>query len=113
MLGMRLMVLHNLYFYNTMMKEIRQAIRDNRYKEYKKEKLEVLIVKRINLLWEETQMNQMSQFILLAGEGAPANPLYVIVLQLVLIGALMYFIIFRPQKKQQKQMDAMLSGRKG
>ena len=40
MLGMRLMVLHNLYFYNTMMKEIRQAIRDNRYKEYKKEKLE-------------------------------------------------------------------------
>lgn len=57
-------------------------------------------------------MNQMSQFILLAGEGAPANPLYVIVLQLVLIGALMYFIIFRPQKKQQKQMDAMLSALK-
>lgn len=40
MLGMRLMVLHNLYFYNNMMKEIRQAIRNNRYKEYKKEKLE-------------------------------------------------------------------------
>lgn len=40
MLGLRLMVLHNLYFYNTMMEEIRDAIDSNRYKEYKKEKLE-------------------------------------------------------------------------
>ncbi len=40
MLGMRLCVLHNLYFYNTMMEEIRQAIEDGRYKEYKKRKLE-------------------------------------------------------------------------
>ena len=40
MLGARLMVLHNLYFYNHMMKEIRQAIREKRYKEYKKQKLE-------------------------------------------------------------------------
>lgn len=40
MLGMRLMVLHNLYFYNNMMEEIREAIRGKRYKEYKKQKLE-------------------------------------------------------------------------
>ncbi|MBD5089582.1 MAG: tRNA guanosine(34) transglycosylase Tgt [Clostridiales bacterium] len=40
MLGLRLLVLHNLYFYNTMMEEIRSAIRENRYKSYKKEKLE-------------------------------------------------------------------------
>lgn len=40
MLGMRLLVLHNLYFYNHMMEEIREAIRDKRYKEYKKQKLE-------------------------------------------------------------------------
>lgn len=40
MLGMRLCVLHNLYFYNTMMEEIRQAIRENRYAAYKKQKLE-------------------------------------------------------------------------
>lgn len=40
MLGMRLMVLHNLYFYNNMMEEIREAIRSKRYKEYKKQKLE-------------------------------------------------------------------------
>ncbi len=39
MLGMRLCVLHNLYFYNTMMTEIRTAIEEGRYKEYKKEKL--------------------------------------------------------------------------
>ncbi|MBD5136152.1 MAG: tRNA guanosine(34) transglycosylase Tgt [Lachnospiraceae bacterium] len=40
MLGMRLCVLHNLYFYNTMMEEIRSAIEEHRYTEYKKEKLE-------------------------------------------------------------------------
>ena len=39
MLGMRLCVLHNLYFYNTMMEEIREAIDQGRYKEYKEEKL--------------------------------------------------------------------------
>ena len=39
MLGMRLCVLHNLYFYNTMMTEIRTAIREHRYAEYKKAKL--------------------------------------------------------------------------
>ncbi|MCI9680628.1 MAG: tRNA guanosine(34) transglycosylase Tgt [Lachnospiraceae bacterium] len=40
MLGMRLCVLHNLYFYNTMMTEIRTAIEEGRYGAYKKEKLE-------------------------------------------------------------------------
>ena len=39
MLGMRLCVLHNLYFYNTMMTEIRTAIREHRYAEYKQAKL--------------------------------------------------------------------------
>lgn len=40
MLGMRLCVLHNLYFYNTMMEEIREAIEKGEYREYKKRKLE-------------------------------------------------------------------------
>ena len=35
MLGMRLCVLHNLYFYNKMMEEIRDAIEQHRYAEYK------------------------------------------------------------------------------
>lgn len=39
MLGMRLCVLHNLYFYNTMMEEIRAAIEEHRYQDYKKAKL--------------------------------------------------------------------------
>ena len=42
MLGMRLCVLHNLYFYNTMMEEIRAAIEEGRYKEYKKQKLDMM-----------------------------------------------------------------------
>ena len=40
MLGMRLCVLHNLYFYNHLMEEIRQAIEQGRYQEFKKSKLE-------------------------------------------------------------------------
>ena len=40
MLGMRLCVLHNLHFYNNMMSEIRQAIEEERYKEYKKMRLD-------------------------------------------------------------------------
>lgn len=40
MLGMRLCVLHNLYFYNNLVKEIREAIRSNNYQDYKKKTLE-------------------------------------------------------------------------
>ena len=39
MLGMRLCVLHNLYFYNTMMEEIRDALDEGRFHSYKEEKL--------------------------------------------------------------------------
>lgn len=39
MLGMRLCVLHNLYFYNTMMEEIREAIRGGNFRQYKATKL--------------------------------------------------------------------------
>lgn len=40
MLGMRLCVLHNLYFYNHLMEEIRGAIEEHRYKGFKKTTLE-------------------------------------------------------------------------
>ena len=40
MLGLRLLVLHNLYFYNTMMEEIREAIEEHRFADYKKQKLQ-------------------------------------------------------------------------
>ena len=40
MLGMRLCVMHNLYFYNTMMEEIRTAIEEGRFQQYKQQKLE-------------------------------------------------------------------------
>lgn len=40
MLGMRLCVLHNLYFYNTMMAEIREALDNGNFINYKKAKLD-------------------------------------------------------------------------
>ena len=39
MLGMRLCVLHNLYFYNTMMTEIRDALDEDRFESYKVNKI--------------------------------------------------------------------------
>lgn len=42
MLGMRLCVLHNLYFYNHLMEDIRFAIEGGNYKAFKKERLELL-----------------------------------------------------------------------
>lgn len=40
MLAMRLCVLHNLYFFNTMMEEIRLALEEDRFLQYKTKKLE-------------------------------------------------------------------------
>lgn len=40
MLGYRMAVTHNLYFYNKMMEEIREAIEQHKFQEYKKAKLE-------------------------------------------------------------------------
>ena len=37
MLGMRLLVLHNLYFYNHLMEEIRDAIDEHRYEKFRQE----------------------------------------------------------------------------
>ena len=42
MLGMRLCVIHNLYFYNHLMEDIRNAIDEGNYSSFKKERLELL-----------------------------------------------------------------------
>ncbi len=42
MLGMRLLVTHNLYFYNHLMEEIREAIEQGRYSEFKKAKIDAM-----------------------------------------------------------------------
>ncbi len=42
MLGMRLCVLHNLYYYNDLMEKIRTAIEEGRYKEFKEETLRMM-----------------------------------------------------------------------
>lgn len=46
MLGMRLCVLHNLYFYNHLMERIRKAIEEDRYPEFKRQALEDLNAQR-------------------------------------------------------------------
>ena len=42
MLGMRLAVMYNLYFYNNMMEEIRNALDNGNFASYKKEKIEIV-----------------------------------------------------------------------
>ncbi|MCR5278086.1 MAG: tRNA guanosine(34) transglycosylase Tgt [Lachnospiraceae bacterium] len=44
MLGMRLCVLHNLYFYNNLTREIREALDEGRFEAYRKEALDNLNV---------------------------------------------------------------------
>ena len=41
-LGMRLAVLHNLYFYNHLMEDIRDAIDRGEYKSFKKRTIELM-----------------------------------------------------------------------
>ena len=42
MLAMRLAVMHNLYFYNNLMAEIRDALDNNTFDTYKKERTDIL-----------------------------------------------------------------------
>ncbi len=42
MLGQRLLVMHNLHFYNTLMEEIREALTNGNFAEYKKEKEQII-----------------------------------------------------------------------
>lgn len=52
----------------------------------------------------------MSNFILLGdAAGGGGSNWIVLVGELALIGAIMYFLLIRPQKKQQKQLQNMLS----
>lgn len=56
----------------------------------------------------------MNQFILLEAADTATTPgtggnMFFLILQIAAIGLLLYFMMIRPQKKQQKQMQAMLS----
>ena len=43
MLGMRLCVLHNLYFYNHLMEDIRLALDEGRFSSYKKGAIDKMV----------------------------------------------------------------------
>jgi preprotein translocase subunit YajC len=56
----------------------------------------------------------MNNFILLAnttadGAASGTGGMIMILVQVAVLGLLLYFMMIRPQKKQQKQMEAMLS----
>ncbi len=48
-------------------------------------------------------------FSVLAAEGGFTGGVPMLIFYVVLIGALMYFMIIRPQKKQQKQQDELMN----
>jgi preprotein translocase subunit YajC len=41
--------------------------------------------------------------------GGSAGQLIMVIAQIAILGALFYFILIRPQKKQQKQLNALLA----
>jgi queuine tRNA-ribosyltransferase len=45
MLGMRLAVLHNLYFYNDLMAKIREALDEGRYEEFYRHYRDILAIR--------------------------------------------------------------------
>mgnify|MGYP000486196213 CR=1 FL=1 len=54
----------------------------------------------------------MHNFILLSGEtteGSGTGSLVLLIAQLALLGIIFYFLLIRPQRKQQKAMQAMLA----
>lgn len=44
-----------------------------------------------------------------AADGSAGSSMMVMVIYIVVIGAIFYFIAIRPQKKQQKKLDALAS----
>lgn len=49
----------------------------------------------------------MNSLVLLTTQ-AQGSPLPMIILQFAILGGILYFMLLRPQKKQQKALDAML-----
>ncbi|KAI4453164.1 queuine trna-ribosyltransferase [Holotrichia oblita] len=116
MLALRLCVMHNLFFYNSMMEEIRIAIEGGYFQKYKKEKL---------YCWQNVNKativgGQVAETVTeTAGTAASAasgtvadpsvgamNPIMLILFYGLLLVAL-YFFMFRPQRKRDKQMKEM------
>ncbi|MCR5107220.1 MAG: preprotein translocase subunit YajC [Lachnospiraceae bacterium] len=52
----------------------------------------------------------MSSIVMAAdGTGSQAQSILILVVYIVIFGAIMYFMIFKPQKKEQNRLKAMLS----
>jgi len=56
----------------------------------------------------------MNNFILLStaqteATGGSGAQLFILIVQLALLGVVFYFLLIRPQKKQQKKLDALLA----
>ena len=103
MLGMRLCTLHNLYFYNKMMEEIREAIEEHRYSEYKPLSWPAWQVRRIDKrnCWGNVAAG-MKGGNTMAGMGG-------IILYIIFLGALVYFMAIRPQKKERQKQQELLA----
>ncbi|MFQ9873100.1 MAG: preprotein translocase subunit YajC, partial [Oscillospiraceae bacterium] len=122
MLGMRLAVAHNLYFYNTLLEQIRLALDENRlhssgrvfpasvHKIYAAAKAVAIPGQTaiIVLLTFLEVLNLMTQLLTTAESGGSSwVVLLVQLLPIVLIMVVFYFLLIRPQKKQEKQVQKM------
>lgn len=55
-------------------------------------------------------MQYMPDFLyVVQAQAQNENPLLTMLLPMVMIGLIFYFLMFRPMKKRQKQMDTMIS----
>lgn len=57
-------------------------------------------------------MNQLGSVLYLAQQAQQENPLFSMLLMFGMVGLIFYFLMFRPMKKRQKQMEQMITGLK-
>ena len=116
--GLRLTSYHNLYFLLNLMKQVRQAIMDDNLLEFKEHFFEeyglnvknpknFLVLKANTLVF-----NRFFDTVIRSTYTKEANivnsSISTIVMFVVLFG-LMYFMMIRPQKKQQQQRNMYLT----
>ena len=116
-LGMRLAVMHNLWFYNHLMERIRDELDAGTFTAFHDKYVKLLDTRILRISLATGRLKRyisLSEF--LRGDFAPMQFLtttsegYIsLFFTLALMLVLLYFMIYRPQKKQEKKDAAMRS----
>ncbi len=121
MLAMRLCVLHNIYFYNTLFEKIRESLDEGKFEEFfetacrrtRQKDLKCLAHGKDNWYNQNiiTEVQNRMNSILLAGAPATggAMDIWVAIGYMVVIVGIFYLLLILPQNKKKKKEEKMRS----